>query len=367
MRILIAANSDMGLYKFRKELITELLKDNEVYISLPNGEFVKEFEQTGCKFIETSFDRHGKNPFRELKLLSTYKRMIKRIKPDVVLTYTIKPNVYAGMACAALKVPYIANITGLGSAVENKGLMQKITLKLYRRGLRKADKVFFQNTENLDFMLKNKVVKHNKHNYALLPGSGVNLDLNNVEDYPTDLPTKYLFVGRLMKDKGYTEYVTAAKKVLESGASAEFYSIGPCEKEYEATLERIDADKYVKWHGEVNNVHEYMKNCHVVVLPSYHEGMANVLLEAAATGRPVIATDVPGCRETYDDGISGLSCKPRDAESLYIAMRKFAEMSFDEKKQMGAAGRKKVESQFDRKIVVDAYMNQIQKLSENKL
>ena len=167
MKIMILANSDIGLYKFRKELLQRLTAMHEVYILLPYGDFVDDLTKMGCVFIPIEFDRHGTNPFKELKLIKLYKNAIKKVKPDIVFTYTIKPNIYGGMACAKLRVPYVANITGLGTAVEKKSLLQKIALFLYKRGLRKAQKVFFQNTENLEFMLGHKVIKDN---YEVLPG-----------------------------------------------------------------------------------------------------------------------------------------------------------------------------------------------------
>ena len=173
MKILILGNSCVGLYKFRKELLQKLVEDNEVFISIPDGVFIPQLKEIGCKFIETPIERRGTNPFKDLELLDKYNQMIKDIDPDVVLTYTIKPNVYGGLACQKNNVPYICNVTGLGSAVENGGLMQLITTTLYRLGLRKAHKVFFQNQDNLDFMKNKNIVKDN---YDLIPGSGVNLN-----------------------------------------------------------------------------------------------------------------------------------------------------------------------------------------------
>ena len=176
MRILILANNDVGLYRFRKELIVELLKTNQVFLSLPNGEYVNRLTDIGCSFIDTHISRHGTNPFEDLKLLRFYKKTIKNIKPDIVLTYTIKPNVYGGIACSALKISYLSNITGLGNAVENKGLLQKITLSLYKKGLKKASCVYFQNTQNMDYMIRKNIIKGD---CVLLPGSGKRLLLRH--------------------------------------------------------------------------------------------------------------------------------------------------------------------------------------------
>ena len=360
MKILILANNDVGLYKFRKELIEALLKEHEVHISLPYGEFVDDMVELGCIYHNVEFDRHGTNPIKELGQISYYKKLLKSIKPNVVLTYTIKPNIYGGMACAAVKVPYFCNITGLGTAIENLGIMQKISLTLYRLGLKKARKVFFQNQQNLDFMLKHKVVKSNYH---LLPGSGVNLNNFTLMDYPNEQTNiNFLFIGRVMKDKGIDEFLSMAKQIKSKYQCTSFDIIGMIDGDYEDTINTAVSEGYINYHGLQSDVKPFIQKSHCVVLPSYHEGMANVLLEAAASGRPVIATDIAGCRETFDDGVSGFSCEPKSAESLIGAVEKFITIPYEQKKEMGIAGRKKVEQQFDRQIVINAYLKEINNL-----
>ena len=201
MKILILANKSTGLYKFRGELLETLFScGHEVTISVPNGDFVTEMQRMGCYFIDTEISRRGVNPITDLKLLAKYVSIIKSVKPDIVFTYTIKPNVYGGFACQCCKVPYVANVTGLGTAVENGGILQRITLALYKVGLRKAQKVFFQNRSNLDFMLQHKVVKEN---YALIPGSGVNLERFAPLPYPSeDDGIHFVFISRIMREKG---------------------------------------------------------------------------------------------------------------------------------------------------------------------
>ena len=359
MIILILANNDVGLYKFRKELIEALLKEHEVHISLPYGEFVDNMVEMGCVYHNVEFDRHGTNPIKELGQISYYKRLIKAVAPDVVFTYTIKPNVYGGMACASLKVPYFCNVTGLGTAMENPGVMQKVTTVLYRLGLRKATHVFFQNQKNLDFMLNNKVVNGN---YTLLPGSGVNLQNFVLMDYPSDDTLNFLFIGRVMKDKGIEEFLSAAKRVKSKYTNTQFDIIGMLDGDYKEIIDKAVRNGFVNYHGQQNDVKPFIKNSHCIVLPSYHEGMANVLLEAAASGRPIIASDIAGCRETFDDGVSGFSCAVRSSESLINAIEKFINTPYEQKQQMGIAGRKKVENQFSRQIVIDTYLKEIDNL-----
>ena len=357
MKILILANNDVGLYKFRKELIEALLKGHEVHISLPYGEFVDDMVELGCIYHNVEFDRHGTNPIKELGQISYYKKLLKSIKPNVVLTYTIKPNIYGGMACAAVKVPYFCNITGLGTAIENLGIMQKISLTLYCLGLKKARKVFFQNQQNLDFMLKHKVVKSNYH---LLPGSGVNLNNFTLMDYPNEQTNiNFLFIGRVMKDKGIDEFLSMAKQIKSKYQCTSFDIIGMIDGDYEDTINTAVSEGYINYHGLQSDVKPFIQKAHCVVLPSYHEGMANVLLEAAASGRPVIASDIAGCRETFDEGISGFACRARSAESLTQAIEKFINVPYEQKEKMGIEGRKKVEQQFSRQIVIDTYLKEI--------
>lgn len=360
MRILIIANSDKGLYNFRNELLQELAQEHEIHFSLPYGDCVDKIKSLGCIYHNVEFDRHGTNPIKDLKQISYYKKLLKHIKPDLVLTYTIKPNIYGGMACAALKTPCFCNITGLGTAIENPGIMQKITVFLYRYGLKKAKHVFFQNQQNLDFMLKHNIVKCP---YTLLPGSGVNLKKFTPMDYPTEQSNiNFLFIGRVMKDKGIDEFLSAVKQIKFKYPDTRFDIIGAFDGDYEHVINAAANDGYINYHGQQSDIKPFIQKSHCVVLPSYHEGMANVLLEAAASGRPVIATDIAGCRETFDDGVSGFACEPKSAESLIGAVEKFIALPYDKKAQMGIAGRKKVEQQFDRQIVINAYLKEINNL-----
>ena len=360
MKILILANSDGGLYNFRKELIQELLKSNKVFICLPNGDNVDEMVKWGCEFIPCEFDRHGTNPFKELMMVSHYRKIIKRIKPEVVLTYTIKPNVYGGMACQLTKTPYIANITGLGTAVENGGVMQKVTLLLYRLGLRKAHMVFFQNSENKEFMLKHGVVRGKN---KLIPGSGVNLTHYSVSDYPKGDTIDFIFVARVMKEKGIDQYLDAAKYIKSKYPNTRFHVCGNCEQDYKEQLNELQDAGIIIYHGRVKDMAEIYKMSACTIHPTYYpEGMSNVLLESCACGRPIITTDRAGCREVVDDGVNGYIVEQRDAADLIDKIEKFLALSWEDRKAMGLAGRAKVEREFDRNIVVKKYMEELENL-----
>lgn len=358
MRVLILANIDMGLYKFRRELIEELVKENEVYFCVPHGKFVESIMNIGGVFISCPLmNRHGTNPLQEIKLIRFYKEIIREVKPDIVFTYTIKCNAYGGMACAKLNVPYVANVTGLGTAVENGGLMQKITLFLYKTGLCKAQKVFFQNVENRDFMVNRGVVNSN---YDLLPGSGVNLSQYNVRPYPNSKTVDFVFIARVMKEKGIEQYLDAAREIRKLHPETRFHICGFCEQNYEALLKDLSDNGTVIYHGLVSDMTPIYQIASCTVHPTYYpEGLSNVLLESAASARPIITTDRSGCREVVDDGVNGYVIKQADSQDLIEKIEKFLSLSIEERRNMGLAGRKKVEREFNRKIVVDKYMAEL--------
>ncbi|SFB04670.1 MULTISPECIES: glycosyltransferase family 4 protein [unclassified Bacillus (in: firmicutes)] len=365
MKILVLANFGMGLYNFRKELLEELIKqDNEVYISLPDDEYVPKLKKVGCKFIDTNLERRGTNPRTDFKLLLDYVGIIKEIKPDVVLTYTIKPNVYGGIACAITKTPFITNITGLGTSIENKGLIQKITLMLYKLSLRKASCVFFQNQSNRKFFEDNKIVKSKTR---LIPGSGVNLRQHKFEEYPIrDEKVRFLFIGRIMKAKGIEELFKAAKMVKDNFPNVQFDLIGSTEENYNEEIDKLEKQDIIKYHGQQNDVHSFIKKSHAIILPSYHEGLANVLLESASSGRPVLASRVPGCVETFEDGLTGFGFEVMNVESLVKAILKFINLPYDQKREMGMAGRRKMEIEFNRNIVINDYLQEINKIMDKE-
>ena len=359
-KILILANYDVGLYKFRKELIEKLLIEKyEVYISLPNGEYIDDLKRMGCHFIETRVDRRGTNIFSDTKLLLFYKKIMKEINPDVVLTYTIKPNIYGGIVAKQLKIPYIANVTGLGTALENEGPLKNILIKLYKYSLSSAKKVFFQNEKNMSFFDTYNIISDRRD---LLPGSGVNTDEFRLLDYPDAKKINFVFISRVMKDKGINEYLEAAKYIKNNYENVNFHICGFTEEDYEETLTELHNNGTIIYHGMIDNVQDMLEDMHCIIHPSYHEGMSNVLLEAASSGRPIIASDIPGCRETFEDGITGFSFPKQDTEGLIQTIEKFIQLDNNTRKQMGLSGRKKMEKEFDRQIVVEKYLKEIESI-----
>ncbi len=361
MIILILTNHQLGLYKFRRELLERLLQEkHEVYVSVPPAEYTEELRQLGVEVIDNNFlDRRGTDPIRDLRLIKHYKSLVKIIRPDVVLTYTIKPNVYGGYVCGRLDVPYIANVTGLGTSIQNGGLLQKVTQTLYRKGLKKARKVFFQNSANRDYMLEHHIVSEDTTD--VLPGSGVNTEQNCYEPYPMDGDHVIITtIGRIMKDKGIDEILEAARIIKQSHPNTEFRLIGDFDEGYEETIREADKQGIIKYLGFQKDVHRYIAESHAILHASYHEGMSNVLLEAASTGRPVIATNVPGCRETYEPGVTGIGFEAKNTESLVAAIETFLQLTPEQRMQMGKAGREKMVREFDRKIICDRYTEAIE-------
>lgn len=356
---------DITLLYFRQELIDELIKRKyKVYVSFPKSKNVEVFEKKGCMFIDTPMDRHGINPFKDIKIIFKYLKIIKEIKPDYVLTYTIKPNIYGGIACRIRKTKQIANITGLGTAMENKGILQKIAILLHKIGLKKVKCCFVQNTENLEFLKKHKIAKNK---LKLIPGSGVNLDKFKLLDYPKESePIEFLFISRIMKEKGIDQYLETAEYIKSKYNNTKFHILGFCEQEYNEKLNELQHKNIIEYHGRQDNITPFMQKASCVIHPTYYpEGMSNVLLEACASGRPIITTNRAGCREIVDDDVNGYVIKEKDSKDLIEKVEKFINLSNEEKKQMGLAGRRKVEKEFDRNTVVQAYMNEIRQPNDN--
>ena len=361
-KIAILANDTTYTYNLRGAIIKELINNKyDVYIVSKVLKFNDELKKMGCNIIDLNVGRHGKNPFNDIILFKEYKKILKGLKPDIVLSYNIKPNVYGGLACRKLNIKYMPNITGLGTALEYPGKLQKITIFLHKIGLKKANTVFFQNQENLDFFTKHKILS-NKTKTVLLPGSGVDLERHKLLDYPKDNIIKFLYIARIMKEKGIDIYLDTAKYIKNKYPNTEFHICGYCDDDkYNEILKQYQKDNIVIYHGEQKDMIPFFKMAHCIVHPSYYpEGMSNVLLEAAAHGRPIICTDRSGCRETVDDNITGYIVPIKDTDKMISAVEKILNMSNNERKEMGLNGRKKIEKEFDRNIVVNKYIKEIQ-------
>ena len=351
MKILIMANYDVGLYQFRRELIAELLKSHEILISLPDGDLVRPLEEMGCRFLSTPVDRRGIDPRKDLRLFLQYFKMLRQEKPDLVITYTIKPNIYGGLACRLLGIPYAANITGLGTAFQKSGALRTLVSTMYRSGLKRARVVFFENAGNMETLLNEGIVKQTQ--CKLLPGAGVNLDHYAFAAYPTEeTPIRFLFMGRVMREKGVDELFEAMHRLQQEDIPCTLDVLGGCEEHYEETLRRCEAEGLLRYHGYQKDVRPFIRDCHCFVLPSWHEGMANTNLECAAMGRPLITSRIHGCMEAVIEGESGLLCEPKNADSLYEVMRQFCRLSYEQRMSMGKFGWRHMEDVFDKRNVI---------------
>ncbi len=366
-RVLILVNHEVVIYNFRLELVERLITEGyEVHISTPSGDRVEKLREMGALIHNVNFDRHGMNPSDEIKILWNYRSLIKSVKPLIVFGYTIKPNIYGSLVARSMSVPFVANITGLGTAVENVSIKQKLIVLMYRLafGGKKAriQKVFFQNEENEKFFNDNGIAL-DKH--GLLPGSGVNTERFPYAEYPacgdglTGKPIKFAFISRIMVEKGIDQYLAAAEKIKKMFPSAEFHVCGFFEPEYDRrSLDKLINAGTVIYDGNIDDVSGFMGAMHCIVHPTYYpEGLSNVLLEASSTGRPIITCNRAGCREVIKD--NGYLVKEKNTEDLIHAIRAFILQNYKQKVEMGKRGRALVVEHFDRSIVVNAYMREI--------
>ena len=452
-KILILANNDVGLYKFRKEIIEELLKENEVYISLPYGKLVDKLISMGCKFIDTPVDRRGINPLTDLKLLNSYRKLFNKIKPDLAITYTIKPNIYASLIARFKKIDYAVNITGLGTAFQSDNLLRKLIVFLYKIALKKVKVVFFENEENQNIFINEHIVSRDKT--CKLNGAGVNLEdypyneypdenqdirflfigasliarfkkidyavnitglgtafqsdnllrklivflykialkkvkvvffeneenqnifinehivsrdktckLNgagvNLEDYPyNEYPDenqdiRFLFIGRIMKEKGIDELLDAAGRIKKDYPTVQFDIVGPMEDNYKETIDEYVNNDVINYYGFQSDVKPFIKQCHCFILPSYHEGMANTLLESASMGRPLITSNISGCKEAINN--NGYLVKVKNSDDLYLKIKEFIALDYQDKVILSKNSRKHIEEVFDKRKVVKETM-----------
>ena len=356
MKILILANDDGGFYRFRKDLVEQLLSDgHHIAISLPRGRYAGYFEKLGCEFYDTPIDRRGINPAKDFRLLKEYKRLIKSVKPDLVVTYTIKPNIYGAIAAGSAGIAYAVNITGLGTAFEKGGIIRTIVVNLYKYSLRKAKVIFFENGGNRDVMVSFGCCKKDKT--YVLHGAGVNTETFSYLPFPNNDIPRFLFIGRVMKEKGIDELIEATEMLIDSGVRCQLDVVGPLEEDYRDKLKRYEKTGWLKYYGSQEDVRPFIGASDCFVLPSYHEGMANTILECASSGRPVVTSNIPGCREGIIEGKTGFLCEPKNPESIYNAMKKVIESpNLDE---MGRRGRAHMIEVFDKKKVVAETIAQI--------
>jgi glycosyltransferase involved in cell wall biosynthesis len=319
----------------------------------------KRMRALGVDRIPIEIDRAGMNPLTDLRLIARYRSLLKRLRPAAYLSFTIKPNIYGSFAAASLGIPAVPNVSGLGTAFIKGGPLQAIVPKLYRAGFARAPVVFFQNEEDRELFVSRRIVRPGQA--RVLPGSGVDLELFGPVPIPAGPPI-FLFIGRLLRDKGVAEFVEAARSVRSTYPDARFQLLGAVDEGNRTAIRQPQIDAWVAEGvidhlGTTEDVRPFIAAATAVVLPSYREGLPRSLLEAAAMARPLIAADVPGCRDVVEDGVNGYLCAVRDATSLAESMRRLLKLPRAQQLAMGEAGRRRVQERFSETLVVRAYLD----------
>lgn len=366
-KIIISINTAWNLLNFRAGLINGLISSGfEVVAVAPLDKYVPELELLGCRFVHIEIDNKGTHPFRDMLLLWRYWRLLKFEKPDLCLFFTVKPNVYGSLASTICGTPFINNVSGLGAVFIQGGWLKRFVSALYRLAFRKSNQVFFQNRDDLGLFLENNLVKVELTD--VLPGSGINLHFFTPSDAAArkslTSPFRFLLIARMLKDKGVVEFVNAAQLIKELGLKAEFCLLGFLDVQNPAAISSEQMKEwtdqgFVKYLGVSDDVREHIASADCIVLPSYREGTPRTLLEAAAMGKPIITSNVVGCKEVVEHGINGFLCEVKNAQDLTLKMREMLHFSKDQRKLMGQNGRLKMEKQFDEQIVIQKYLKAI--------
>ena len=356
--IVLIGNHHIVIYNFRKELIQRLLELNyQVIVFLPYTKEADRISDLGCKLVDIPVDRRGMNPIRDYGLYRKYKKELRKWNPNIVLNYTVKPDIYGGMACRRLHIPYICTITGVGTSFQKKGPLRSLILAMYKVAMKNAKKVFFQNKSDCAIFEEENIAQKR---YVLVNGSGVNLQHFSLRPFPEESePFRVLFSARIARIKGVDLYLEAAEILKKRYPDMEFHMIGFWEEDFHERVRDMEKRGIVIYHGMQSDVRPFIEQCQCLVHPSRNEGMSNICLEAEAIGRAVIAANIPGCMECVEDGVTGFLHEPNHTEDLVNKIEKFKSLSYNDRKHMGELARVKVEREFGRELVVDAYMNEI--------
>ena len=374
--IALLTNNDDDVYCFRLELVQKILSSGfRLLISCPDGPKFDVMSEMGIRkdiefiYDNPPIDRRGTSVIKDIKLLRHYHALFKQYKPSVVLTYTAKPNVYASLIAHHLNIPVINNVTGLGSVINETGVKRKIIMVLFKKAYSYSSCIMFQNSTNMQLAQELGWIKGD---YKLIPGSGVALDRYPVQEYPEGgngihgAPVIFNYIGRILHDKGVDDYIKAAQIIKKKYPQTEFNMLGfiePSESHYEEELKELEKRAIVFYRGSQNDVRPWIKRAHAIVHPStYGEGMSNVLLENASSGRPIITTDNPGCQETVEDGVTGMIYHGGNVQELVKTIEHFLSMNNQDRARAGYLGRKYVERNFNRDIVIEEYLEKIREV-----
>lgn len=365
MHIIITVNAAWNVVNFRRSLIEAFISDGHTVVVLSppdvSKSVMKDLKLIGCRFLPLEMDREGLNPVKNFAIVGRMEKIFRKERPDVIFSYTIKNNIFGSLAAAKLGIPFVPNITGLGTAFLSGRFLQKISIYLYRYAFRRNHIIFFQNHDDKNFFLDHKIITNQQA--RLLPGSGIDLNHFKSTTYPSDHEeTIFLMIARIIRDKGVMEFVETAREIKSKYPNAHFQILGSIDT---ANKSAIDAEIVKSWVNEgiieylgtSDDVRPHISSSHCIVLPSYREGAPRTLIEGASMARPIIASDVPGCREVVEDTKTGYLCKARDKKDLMRCVNDFMSLQHEEKALMGRLGREKMVKSFDDSIVKEAYRN----------
>jgi glycosyltransferase involved in cell wall biosynthesis len=366
MKVAIVLNTSWNIYNFRLNFVRSMLaKGYDVHTIAPIDNYTHYLEELGCTHHNVKMDSRGANPIKDLGLMFELWGIYRKVRPDIILHYTIKPNVYGTLAASMLRIPTINNVCGLGTVFLKNNLVSALAMMLYKLAFRFPRKVFFQNPDDLALFLNKNLIPAKSAD--LIPGSGIDLSHFTPTDFKRNDTFTFLLISRLITDKGIMEYVEAVRKLKSKGVAARFQILGAKDPEHARGIKLSIIDEWIKagtieYLGTSDDVRNFINQADCVVLPSYREGTPRTLLEAAGSSKPIVATDVPGCHHVVEDNYNGLLCKLKSADDLALKMEQMLALDNATLKKFGENGRKKIEFEFDEKIVITKYLQEISQL-----
>lgn len=366
MKVAIVLNTSWNIFNFRMNFVKALLENGyEVHTIAPHDNYTHLLEAAGCKHHDVKMDSRGANPIKDIALTFELWGIYRKVKPDIILHYTIKPNVYGTLAASVLRIPTINNVCGLGTVFLKNNLVSAIAMFLYKVAFRFPRKVFFQNPDDLALFLNKDLVPAKSAD--LIPGSGIDLSKFQPIEFKRNESFTFLLISRLITDKGILEYIDAVKKLQKKGINARFQLLGAKDPEHKRGIQLPVIESWIKsntieYLGTTDDVRKFIHEADCIVLPSYREGTPRTLLEAASSSKPIVATDVPGCHHVVEDNYNGLLCKLKNSEDLALKMEQMLSLDDETLKKFGENGRKKIEFEFDEKLVITKYLNEISSL-----
>ena len=364
MRIAVVVNTSWNIYNFRMSLVRTLLaQGHEVHTIAPKDDFTRLLEDSGCVHHNIRMDSRGANPIKDVALIGELYLTYRRIRPDIILHYTIKPNVYGTLAAAMLRIPVINNVCGLGTAFLKDNLISAVAIFLYKISFRFAHKVFFQNPEDLKLFVSKRMVRPEA--VDLVPGSGIDLQKFPQVPFARNKTFTFLLISRLITDKGILDYINAVQSLKKEGFTAKFQILGAMDPKHKRGIQsevihKWIEDDIIEYLGTTPDVRKFIEGADCVVLPSYREGTPRTLLEAASSGKPIIATDVPGCNHVVVNDYNGYLCRMKDPEDLALKMKQLAACRDEKLAELGRNGRLKMEAEYDESLVINKYLRALE-------